>query len=105
VWVNLTCADGDALRTTYSTAGTNNYRIDDPDLEQLLQEQLALPDVGARNAVLGEIQQRIVGEAHSLPVFEYSIPIATDGTVHGFAQGADSRLDQLADVWIESGSD
>ncbi|WP_426592670.1 hypothetical protein ACPPVS_12950 [Cellulomonas sp. McL0617] len=39
VWGNLSRAHGDVLRTQHSTASTNYYRLDDPDLEALLQKQ------------------------------------------------------------------
>lgn len=102
VWANSTRADGDVLRASFSSTGTNYYKIDDPELEALLQKQLATSDPAARNDVLADVQARIVEQGYQIPVFEYSIPIAADASVHGFEQGADSRLEQLADVWIES---
>ncbi len=44
VWGNLSRADGDVLRSSFSTAGTNYYKVDDPQLEPLLQQQAATAD-------------------------------------------------------------
>jgi len=102
VWGNLSRADGDVLRTAFSTAGTNYYRIDDPDLEALLQEQVAIGDPAARDEVLAEAQSRIVEQAHQIPVFELTTVLAFDENVHDARLGADSRIDQLADAWVAS---
>ena len=90
------------LRTAFSTAGTNYYRIDDPDLEALLQEQVAIGDPAARDEVLAEAQSRVVEQAHQIPVFELTTVLAFDEDVHGARLGADSRIDQLADAWVAS---
>jgi peptide/nickel transport system substrate-binding protein len=101
-WGNLSRADGDILRTQLSTAASNNYKISDPDLENLLQAQRSTSDPAARDAVLAEAQQRIVEQAHSIPVFELTTVIAATDSVHDLGFGADSRLDQLGDAWLSS---
>lgn len=102
VWGNLSRADGDVLRTSFSTAATNYYRIDDPELEDLLQQQLAAGDPAARNELLAQIQARIVEQAHQVPVFELTTVLALTDSVNGVRLGADSRLDQLTDAWVAS---
>lgn len=102
VWGNLSRADGDVLRTSYSTAGPNYYKVNDPELEALLQQQAATADPDARDAILAKAQSRIVGQATQIPVFELTTVLALDESVHDVRLGADSRLDQLADAWVAS---
>ncbi|GAA4845634.1 ABC transporter substrate-binding protein [Luteimicrobium xylanilyticum] len=98
-WGNSSRADGDILRTSFSTAATDYYRIDDPTLERLLQKQLATGDPTKRDAVLAQIQERLVTQHHEVPVHELTSIIGTQKDVHGVALGADSRLDLLVDAW------
>lgn len=100
VWGNLSRADGDVLRTQYSTAATNFYRIDDPTLEGLLQEQLAAADPAERDAVLAEAQERLVSEHWVLPVHELTTYLGLSPDAHGVELGSDSRLDQLTTAWL-----
>ncbi|MGC5168343.1 ABC transporter substrate-binding protein [Luteimicrobium sp. DT211] len=98
-WGNSSRADGDILRTSYSTAATNYYQLDDPTLEKLLQEQLAAGDATQRDEVLAQAQERLVTQHHTVPVFELTSIIGTQKDVHGVSLGADSRLDLLVDAW------
>jgi peptide/nickel transport system substrate-binding protein len=94
-WQNLSRADGDVLRTTFSSGAANTLRIDDPTLEALLQEQLATGDPAARTAVLADAQERIASQYYQIPVHELTSILATQPAVTGITLGADSRLDQL----------
>lgn len=98
-WQNLSRADGDVLRTTYSAAATNRLHIDDAELEALLQEQVRLADQAARDAVLAEAQERIASQFHQVPVHELTSILGTQPGVHGVSLGADSRLDSLVAAW------
>jgi len=102
VWGNLSRADGDVLRSSYSTAASNYYKVNDPELEPLLQQQAATADPDARDAVLADAQSRIVSQATQIPVFELTTVLAADGKVHDVTLGADSRLNQVTDAWVES---
>lgn len=101
-WGNSSRADGDVLRTSFSSAASNNYRINDPELEALLQEQLSLGDKTARDAVLAEAQERIANQYHHIPVHELTTIIGTQPEVHGISLGADSRLDLLVGAWKQA---
>ncbi|MFF2370695.1 ABC transporter substrate-binding protein [Agromyces sp. NPDC058110] len=101
-WQNLSRADGDVLRTTYSTAASNRLHLDDPELEALLQEQAALADPDARDEKLAEAQARIAEQVHQVPVHELTSILGTLPTVHGVSLGADSRLDSLVGAWEEA---
>lgn len=98
VWGNLSRADGDVLRTTFSKA-TTRYRIDDPALELLLQEQLATSDPTARDALLAQAQERIASQVYQIPVHELTSILGTRESVHAVTLGADSRLDSLVAAW------
>jgi len=100
VWGNLSRADGDVLRTQYSTTATNFYRIADPELEQLLQAQLAAGDPAKRSEILADAQERLVTEHHVVPVHELTTFLGLSTQVHDVALGADSRLDQLTGAWL-----
>ena len=97
-WQNLSRADGDVLRTTFSTASSNYFHLQDPELEALLQQQLATGDPAARNEVLAEAQERIATQFYQIPVHELTSIIGTQKTVTGVELGADSRLDSLVDA-------
>jgi len=101
VWGNLSRADGDVLRTQYSTTATNFYRIDDPTLEKLLQEQLATGDPAKRTDLLAQAQERLVTQHHVIPVHELTTYLGLAKDAHGIDLGADSRLDQLTTAWVD----
>jgi peptide/nickel transport system substrate-binding protein len=97
-WQNLSRADGDVLRTTFSIVSSNYFHLDDPTLEGLLQQQLATGDPDARNAVLAEAQKRIATQFYQIPVHELTTILGTQKTVSGIELGADSRVDSLVDA-------
>ncbi|MDM7831676.1 ABC transporter substrate-binding protein [Cellulomonas edaphi] len=100
VWGNLSRADGDVLRTQYTTQGTNFYKIDDPELEKLLQDQLAAGDPAERSSLLAQAQERLVTQHHVVPVHELTTYLGLSDKAHGIELGADSRLDQLTTAWV-----
>lgn len=101
-WQNLSRADGDVLRTTYSTAASNRLHVDDPELEALLQEQAATADPAARDELLAEAQARLAERVHQVPVHELTSILGTQRAVHGVSLGADSRLDSLVAAWEDA---
>ncbi|GAA4672179.1 ABC transporter substrate-binding protein [Frondihabitans cladoniiphilus] len=96
---NSSRADGDILRTSFSTSATNYSRIDDPTLEALLQKQQTIANATERNVVIGQIQDRLASQYHEIPVHELTTILATSKDVHGITLGADSRLEQLTGAW------
>jgi peptide/nickel transport system substrate-binding protein len=97
-WGNSSRADGDVLRTTFSKA-TTKLRIDDPELETLLQAQLAEGDPAARADILADAQERIASQYYQIPVHELTSILGTQADVHGVTLGADSRLESLVEAW------
>ncbi|WP_457101301.1 ABC transporter substrate-binding protein [Microbacterium sp. P5_E9] len=100
-WGNSSRADGDVLRTTFSKA-TTKLRIDDPELEQLLQAQLAEGDPAARADILAEAQERIASQYYQIPVHELTSILGTQADVHDVTLGADSRLESLVTAWKDA---
>ncbi|EIV92618.1 ABC-type dipeptide transport system, periplasmic component [Frankia sp. QA3] len=97
---NQSRADADLLRTTFSTEGTNAYRLADPELERLLQDQRAAADPTNRDKILAQLQRRLVDQSYLIPLIEFTTVIATAKDVHGVSQGADSRIAPLNDVFL-----
>ena len=100
-WGNLSRADGDVLRTQFSQA-TTKANIDDPELEALLQAQLAEPDAAKREAILADAQERIASQYYQIPVHELTSIVGTQVAVHGVTLGADSRLESLVGAWKDA---
>ncbi|MGW9113780.1 ABC transporter substrate-binding protein [Microbacterium sp. NPDC055683] len=100
-WGNSSRADGDILRTSFSAA-TTRFAIDDPELEELLQAQLAAADAATRDDLLAQAQERIASEYYQVPVHELTSILGTQDAVHELSLGADSRLDSLVAVWKDA---
>jgi peptide/nickel transport system substrate-binding protein len=100
-WGNLSRADGDVLRTVYAAA-TTRYGVEDPELEELFAEEVATPDAEARDGVLADVQERLLDQAYLVPVFELTTILGVGEGIHDVSLGADSRLQQLTDTWVDS---
>ncbi|NUP37782.1 MAG: ABC transporter substrate-binding protein, partial [Streptomyces sp.] len=99
-WTNATSADGDVLRSTFSSAPPNFYHVQDQPLQPLLDRQLATGDQAARDTILAQAQQQVVAQADYLPVFEQTTVLAAARKVHGLAVGAGAGLAPLTGVWL-----
>ncbi|HZE50298.1 MAG TPA: ABC transporter substrate-binding protein, partial [Jatrophihabitantaceae bacterium] len=95
---NLTRADPDILRTTFSTGGANNSRLRPGPLEQALGAQAAAADTTTRAKDAAGAQKLIVDNAYSIPVFELTTILGLSPKVHGVTFDASSRL-QFYDAW------
>ncbi|MCT9820781.1 ABC transporter substrate-binding protein [Microbacterium sp. W1N] len=100
-WGNVSRADGDILRVSFSKA-TTRYDIDDPELEALLQGQLAAGDPAARDALLADAQERLASQYYQIPVHELTSILGTQEVVHDITLGADSRLNPLVAAWKQA---
>lgn len=98
-WANLTRADPDLLRSTFSIAGANTYRFPDGELEPLLIAQAGETDPAARTALVGQAQEIIARDMLYLPVVQPTTVLAAAPDVHDIAFDASSRL-QLHGAWI-----
>ncbi|WP_456788921.1 ABC transporter substrate-binding protein [Cellulomonas sp. P5_C5] len=99
-YYNVTRADGDILRTQFSSKFRNiNKRPADTVLDPLLDAQLAQGDPAKRADDLAAAQQTILDEGLAIPLFELAQSIGVGADVHGLAFDASSRL-LFHDTWI-----
>lgn len=96
---NLTRADIDVLRSVLTSAGANNYRLSDAELEELLEAQAAEPDPAVRAEIAGEIQQLVLENAYMIPLHSLAGTYAVRDGVEGLRFEASTRL-TLVDTWL-----
>lgn len=99
LWGNITRADPDILRTSFSTKLANAYRLAPSSLDTLLTGQAAETDAAKRRQLVAEAQKSIVENAYTVPVVELQTQLGVAKKVHGLAFDASSRI-QLHDTWI-----
>ena len=97
-WANVTRADPDILRTQFSTALSNYYRLPKSDLDALLAQQAATADATKRGDLAAQAQKLIVDQAYVVPVVELTTVLGVSPKVHDLAFEASSRL-QFHDTW------
>ncbi len=97
-WGNLTRADPDILRTQYSTAGNNYFRLPPGPLDQLLADQAAEPDQAERTAIVGQAQALLLQNTYTVPVVELTTVLGVASTTHDVRFDASSRI-FLHDAW------
>lgn len=98
LWGNITRADPDILRNSFSTALANIYRLPPSGLDQLLTEQASTVDTAKRQALVTQAQETIVDNAYVVPVVELTTALGVAKSVHDLAFEASSRI-QLHDTW------
>ena len=98
IWGNLTRADPDILRSQFSVAGVNYYRVPPSPLEPLLVGQAGEPDPAKRTQIVARAQQEMLAQAFYVPVVELTTVLGVGPAVHGVAFDASSRI-QLYDAW------
>ncbi|GAA3338577.1 ABC transporter substrate-binding protein [Curtobacterium pusillum] len=101
-WDNNSRADGDVLRSKFSSDGAQSIGAGDSTLDALFTKELSQSSATDRTATFSSIQQRIAAQVDFVPVHELTSIIATAKDVHGVAFGADTRLDQLTGAWKDA---
>ncbi|MFA1545972.1 ABC transporter substrate-binding protein [Actinomadura chokoriensis] len=99
LWVNVTRADPDILRNSFSSKLANAYRVPATDLDALLDGQAAASDQAERWDLVARAQRQIVQHAYTIPVVELQTELGTARKVHDLRFDASSRI-QLHDTWI-----
>ncbi|WP_425443536.1 ABC transporter substrate-binding protein [Streptomyces monashensis] len=99
VWGNVTRADPDILRSSFSTKLANFYHLPASSLDTSLSEQAATADAAKRKQLVDQAQQSIVQNASYVPVVELETQLGVATKVHDLNFDASSRL-QLHDTWI-----
>ncbi|WP_328457084.1 ABC transporter substrate-binding protein [Streptomyces sp. NBC_00386] len=98
-WGNITRADPDILRSSFSTKLANFYRVPASGLDRTLSAQAATTDPAGRSELVAQAQQSIVRDAYNVPVVELQTQLGLSTKVHSLAFDASSRI-QLHDTWI-----
>ncbi|MFI0444084.1 ABC transporter substrate-binding protein [Actinomadura sp. 6N118] len=99
LWGNVTRADPDILRSSFSTKLVNVYNVPSSDLDGILDGQSAQVDRAKRFELVAQAQRQIVQRAYTVPVVELQTVLGTAKTVHDLKFDASSRI-QLHDTWI-----
>ncbi|WP_018683695.1 ABC transporter substrate-binding protein [Actinokineospora enzanensis] len=100
LWYNVTRADPDILRQTFSTKASNRSKLaQGGPLDAALDKQSATVDPAERKPAAEEAQRIIVEQAYSIPVFELTQVWGIGPKAHGVAFEASSRL-RLFDAWV-----
>jgi peptide/nickel transport system substrate-binding protein len=102
LWLNLTRADPDILRTQFSTKGANLYRFPASPVDDLLDQQAAAADPATRSSIVAQAQQQLVSDYRVVPVAELTTVLAAGPDVHGIRYDASSRI-HLFDAWKPAG--
>ena len=98
-WGNVTRADPDILRSSFSTKLANFYRVPASGLDTALTAQAATTDTARRKQLIAQAQQLIVRNAYYVPVVELQTQLGVSKKVHDLNFDASSRI-QLHDTWI-----
>ncbi|MDL4816490.1 ABC transporter substrate-binding protein [Actinomadura opuntiae] len=99
LWGNVTRADPDILRSSFSTRLANLYKVPATGLDGLLDGQAAASDQAERWELVAKAQRDIVQHAYTVPVVELQTELGVAKKVHGVLFDASSRI-QLHDAWI-----
>lgn len=99
VWSNVTRADPDILRSSFSTELANSYHLPASSLDTTLSDQAATVDTAERKQLVTQAQQLLVQNAYYAPVVELQTQLGVAKKVHDLNFDASSRI-QLHDTWI-----
>ncbi|WP_154795958.1 ABC transporter substrate-binding protein [Occultella kanbiaonis] len=99
---NSSRADGDVLRTSFSSESGRPFTAADPELDALLEQQRAIVDPTERNALLADIQRYLLEQGRHIPTFQLTTVLGTTATTHGVWLAADSRLGSLSSAWLDA---
>ncbi|GAA3564537.1 ABC transporter substrate-binding protein [Amycolatopsis ultiminotia] len=99
LWGNVTRADPDILRSSFSTHLSNYYRVPPSELDRLLDQQAATADATKREELVKQAQQSLAQHAFVVPVVELQTELGAAAKVHDLNFEASSRI-QLHDTWL-----
>ncbi|MFJ9561350.1 ABC transporter substrate-binding protein [Streptomyces fuscichromogenes] len=99
VWGNVTRADPDILRGSFSSQLGNFYHLPASSLDTALNAQAATTDTAKRRQLVAQAQQLLVQNAYNVPVVELQTQLGVSKKVHDLEFDSGSRV-QLHDTWI-----
>ena len=93
--------DPDVLKSNFHSAGTRNaLRSNDETLDSLLEEISSLASTEGRYAKAAEVQNYLIDNAYTIPLYELPQTYAVAPYVHGFGYEAVGRA-HLYNVWLD----
>ena len=93
--------DPDVLKSNFHSAGTRNaLRSNDETLDTLLEEISSLASTEERYAKAAEVQNYLIDNAYTIPLYELPQTYAVAPYVHGFGYEAVGRA-HLYNVWLD----
>lgn len=92
--------DIDVFRNLLGIAGANNYRMNDPEMQALLDQSASVSDPAARADLATQTQKYIFDNGYAVPIYSFVTVYAASDSVHDFGFEASSRM-QLHDAWIQ----
>lgn len=99
---SLSSSDPDILRTFFHSEGGFNWaKVQDPRLDELLEEGARTLDPGKRKALYAEAQQIIMAEALIIPIRDYVNLNAASARVKGLRYDLRGWFPWLYDVYIK----
>ncbi|MEW1776003.1 ABC transporter substrate-binding protein [Streptomyces sp. NPDC086777] len=99
VWGNVTRADPDILRSSFSSRLGNFYHLPASSLDTALSAQAATTDTAKRGQLVARAQKLIVQNAYNVPVVELQTQLGVSDRVHDLEFDSGSRV-QLHDTWV-----
>jgi peptide/nickel transport system substrate-binding protein len=100
LYYNVTRADPDILRNTFSTkSGNRSHLQPGTPLDSALDQESSTVDTATRKPAAEQAQRQIVDNAYSIPLFELTQVLASGSKAHAVNFEASSRL-QLFDTWV-----
>ncbi|WP_072806085.1 ABC transporter substrate-binding protein [Rhodococcoides yunnanense] len=102
---SATGVDGSVLRSLFHSAqlpavgGGNVARVNDPELDQLLDRALNTADDEERNTLYGRVQHKVIEQAYILPTFVSQRTFASQKRVRGLALTVQNEP-ALGRIWL-----
>ena len=98
---NLAGSDPDLLRGFFrSDANFNWAKVNDPQLDTLLDEGARAREPGERRAIYADIQTRIMDQALIIPIRDYANLNGTSAAVQGLTYNPQGWFPWLYEVWL-----
>ncbi len=98
---NLAGSDPDLLRGFFrSDANFNWAKVNDPQLDTLLDEGARAREPGERRAIYADIQTKIMDQALIIPIRDYANLNGTSAAVQGLTYNPQGWFPWLYEVWL-----
>ncbi len=93
--------DPDVLKSNFHSKSARNALVsDDAELDALLDQISTLPSTEERYAKAAEVQEYLIDNAYTIPLYELPQTYATSATTHGLSWEPVGRV-RLYDTWLQ----